>query len=290
MSQFATYWNSKYEDPLWIRAFVAFLFVINMSQVATVVYMAWFYCVTSVNRFRSGTNTQFLPSTSRNFANPNVLAIMLWPYAYTAFTVAIIPLANQALQTWRIYTFTGSKFLVGVLLAAVLAACGTGVAVAIRMWISSEFAKLVHLQPVAEANLALECALDVTISIILSYKFSQSKTNSRQVNRVLNHLIRGAVQSGVFTSIFALGALLSFRFSPGTYMIALFVFPIGRIYTHTMMDHFIGREELRSILSVSNTISAPHFNRSQSMGVVLVEREDQSESIKARDPPTMWKQ
>ncbi|KAJ6570311.1 hypothetical protein B0H10DRAFT_2098314 [Mycena sp. CBHHK59/15] len=276
MSQFATYWNSKYEDPSWIKAFVAFLFVINMSQVVAVVYMAW-----------SRTDTQFLPSTSRNFANPKVIAISLWPFAYTALTVAIIPLANQTLQTWRIYTFTRSKLLVGFLLTAVLTACGTGVAVAIQSWISSELAKLADLRPVAEANFALECALDLTISIILSYKFYQSKSGSRQVNSVLNHLIRGAVQSGVFTSIFALGALLSFHFSPGTYMITLFVFPIGRIYTHTIMDHFIGREELRSILSTRSTISAPHFNPSQSMGLVLVRRDDQS--IEARDP-TIWKQ
>ncbi|KAJ6619286.1 hypothetical protein B0H10DRAFT_2433500 [Mycena sp. CBHHK59/15] len=248
MSQFATYWNSKYEDPSWIKAFVAFLFVINMSQVAAVVYLAWFYCVT-------------------NFANPSVLAISLWPFAYTALTIAIIPLANQTLQAWRIYTFTRSKLLVGFLLAVVLAAFGTGVAVAIEQWMFQELAKLADLRPVAEANFALECALDLTISIILSYKFSQSKSGSRQINSVLNHLIRGAVQSGVFTSIFALGALLSFHFSPGTYMITLFVFPIGRIYTHTIMDHFIGREELRSILSTRSTISAPHFNPSQSMGL-----------------------
>ncbi|KAJ6614982.1 hypothetical protein B0H10DRAFT_1916209 [Mycena sp. CBHHK59/15] len=228
--------------------------------------MAWFYCVT-------------------NFANPSVVATSLWPYPFTALTTAILALINQVFQSWRIYMFTRSKLLIGFLLAGALAACGTGVAAAVQSWIFSELAKLAALQPVVEGNLALQSTIDVLISsvcplplevtltsfplVILSYTFSKSKTAFTRTNTVLNRLIRGAVQSGVFTSVFALGTLLSFRFSPSTYMIALFALPIGRIYTHTMMDHLISREELRHILSNGNNIiSVPGFNTGTHTGPV----------------------
>ncbi|KAJ6631622.1 hypothetical protein B0H10DRAFT_503896 [Mycena sp. CBHHK59/15] len=231
MSQFTSYWGSP-KDPLWVRLGIMFLFVLNAAQAATVLYMAWFYCVL-------------------NFNNPSVVATSLWPYPFTAFTTAIIALINQLFQTYRIYKFIPNKPLVGLLVVAILATCGMGIAAAIQSWIFSELAKLVSLQPVVEANLALQTTVDVGISIILSFSFARSKTDFKNTNQVLNLLIRGAVQSGIFTSIFALGTLLSFRFSPGTYMIALFAVPIGRIYVHTILDHLVGREELRNMLSNS---------------------------------------
>ncbi|KAJ7112664.1 hypothetical protein C8R44DRAFT_797965 [Mycena epipterygia] len=231
-SQFSTYWNAKYTDPWWTRALVVFLFVVNATQAAAVVYMAWFYCVT-------------------NFANPQIVAIFPWPYPFTLYTTSVLALVNQIFQSWRIYMFTKSKILVGFILAAALAAFGTGFAAGIQSAtvISSQLAKLAVLQVIVEANLALQCGVDVLIAIILCIMFSGSKTSSTSMDKVLNRLIRTAIQSGFFTGIFALGVLLSSHFSPGTYMFALFALPIGRIYTHTMMHHFISREELRSILS-----------------------------------------
>ncbi|KAJ7151917.1 hypothetical protein C8R43DRAFT_1004654 [Mycena crocata] len=245
MSQFFTYWTSKYQDPWWTRSLVAFLFIVNATQAAAVIYMSWFYCVT-------------------NFANSGVVAISLWPYPFTALTTAVLALVNQTFQSWRIYIFTKSKILVGSLLVTALATCGIGAAAAIESWIFSELAKLVALQPIVEANLALQCAVDVLIAAIMSIMFSRSRTSFAKTDRVINRLIRTAVQSGFFTAVFALGTLLSFRFSPGTYMIALFALPIGRIYTHTMMDHFISRDQLRDMLSNgSNIVSVPNFNLAQ---------------------------
>ncbi|KAJ7692618.1 hypothetical protein B0H17DRAFT_1200434 [Mycena rosella] len=84
------------------------------------------------------------------------------------------------------------------------------------------------------------------------------------MDKVLNHLICTTIQSGFFTgavrSFFALGALLSSRLVPGTSMISLFAMPIGRVYTHTMMDHLIRHEQLRNILAHGeNPTSFPIF-------------------------------
>ncbi|KAJ7436125.1 hypothetical protein FB451DRAFT_1417677 [Mycena latifolia] len=186
---------------------------------------------------------------------------ILWPDAFTALITAVLALVTQTSQSWRIYMFTKSKMLVGFIIVAALGACGTGMAAAIGAWVSPELAKLPTLQPVIEANLALQCAVDVLIAVVLSITLSKSKTGFNQTNRVLNRLIRTAIQSGFFTAVFALGTLLSSHFSPGTYMLAMFALPIGRIYTHTMMDHFVGREELRNMFfNRGNVISVPDFS------------------------------
>ncbi|KAF8171187.1 hypothetical protein K438DRAFT_1982177 [Mycena galopus ATCC 62051] len=225
-----------YEDPCWIKTLVAVLFIINITQAAAVVYMSWFYCVT-------------------NFANPRVVAIALWPYQFTALTTAILAIINQMFQLWRIHSFTGSRIRVGFLVVTSLVACGTGVAAAIKAWGFGELAKLAVLQPVVEVNLSLQCAIDVILTV-----YSNSKTTFPRTDKIFNRLIRTAVKAGFFTAVFALGTLFSFRFAPNTYMLALFALPIGRIYTHTMMDHLISREPLRNSLSTTGFIpTVPNF-------------------------------
>ncbi|KAJ7106762.1 hypothetical protein C8R44DRAFT_326494 [Mycena epipterygia] len=243
-SQFFTYWNTKYTDAWWIRALILFLFIVNATQAAAVVYLSWFYCVT-------------------NFSNPQVVVIFLWPSSLTILTNTVLALVNQTFQLWRIYMFTKSKILVGFILAAALATCGLGIAVVILQ--SSRLSRLSNipaLHPIEEANLALQCGIDVLIAIILFITyFRWLKTSSTRMDRVLNRLIRTAIQSGFFAAVFALGTLLSVRFSPRTYMIVLFSLPIGQIYTHTIMDHFVGREELRKMLpNGGNIISVPDLN------------------------------
>ncbi|KAJ7513098.1 hypothetical protein B0H11DRAFT_1948653 [Mycena galericulata] len=249
MAQFFTYWTSKDQDHWGTRSLVAFLFIINAAQAAAVIYM------------------------SCNFANPNVVAM-----------TAVLALVNQAFQSWRIYAFTKSKVIIGFIVVIALATCGMGIAAAVQSWIFSELAKLKALQPVVEANLALQSALDVAIAIILSVSLSKSKTKFPKTDKVLSRLMRTAVQSGSFTAVFALGSLLSFRYSPDTYMIALFALPIGRIYTHTLMDHFNSREELRGILSNGgNVISVPNFNVPKSTAGMQTMRLG-SASASSKDP------
>ena len=48
----------------------------------------------------------------------------------------------------------------------------------------------------------------------------------------MNRLIRGAIQTGLFAGIFSLGDLITFVIVPKTELYAMFVFPIGRIYTN----------------------------------------------------------
>ncbi|KAJ7315763.1 hypothetical protein DFH08DRAFT_419492 [Mycena albidolilacea] len=240
MSQFFTYWTSNYQDPLWLRSLIPFLFIINATQAAAVVYMLWFYCVT-------------------NFTNPDAVAVLLWPYPFTALTMSILALVNHTFQSWRIYRFTDSKILAAFLLVISLANCGIGVAVSMEMWTFSKLSELVALQPIIEGNLALQCAVDAIIAVIMTVVLSRWRTHFfADMDKVLNRLIRTAVQSGFFTAVFALGTLLSSRFSPKTYMVSLFSLPIGRIYTHTMMDQLVTREELRGMfLNRGNHLSFP---------------------------------
>ncbi|KAJ7885212.1 hypothetical protein B0H13DRAFT_2045189 [Mycena leptocephala] len=208
-----------------------------------------------------------------NFANPQVVGSNLWPYPFTSLskTTAVLAITNQMFQMWRIYKLTRNKIFIAFLMVSSLAACGMGAAAAIEMSLRMHgpVKRLVALMPIVEGNLVLQCFVDVIIAVHLSLIFSGSKTSFARTDMVLNILIRNAVQSGSFTAIFALGTALSFRLSSDTSMLVLFSLPIGRIYTHTIMDQLVSREELTAILmrttsstvvSNSNQVWAEHSN------------------------------
>ncbi|KAJ6450743.1 hypothetical protein C8R45DRAFT_946562 [Mycena sanguinolenta] len=117
------------EDPLWIKCLVAFLFAINVAQAAAVVYMAWYYCVT-------------------NFGNPEIIVHDLWPYSFTGLNMEDI-LVQAEQDSCRVpkCDFAGCLWI----------GC-------IKSWLIFEFVKIPTLQPIVEANLALQCAIDVTIA------------------------------------------------------------------------------------------------------------------------------
>ncbi|KAJ7290551.1 hypothetical protein C8J57DRAFT_342260 [Mycena rebaudengoi] len=237
LSQFSTYWESSYKDPLWIRLVVVFLFTINVVHQGAAMYMAWFYCVD-------------------NFNNPEGVQHGLWVYPITGLITAVLAIMNQAFQSWRIWVFIKNKYVVGGLLLTALGVFISGVFASALAWVISDLRKWTALLPVVESNLALQAVLDVTISGILTYYFTKSKTSLSRTDMVLNRLIRGAVESGAFTSICAITELFVFRFEQGTYIVSLFALPIGRIYTHTMMDHLIRRDELRGLLSNNDTLKS----------------------------------
>ena len=67
---------------------------------------------------------------------------------------------------------------------------------------------------------------------ILVIIFSSWRGGFRKTDSIVNRLIRGAIQTGLFAGIFSLGDLITFVIVPKTELYAMFVFPIGRIYTN----------------------------------------------------------
>ncbi|KAF8875357.1 hypothetical protein CPB85DRAFT_1260079 [Mucidula mucida] len=87
----------------------------------------------------------------------------------------------------------------------------------------------------------------------LAFVLVRSRTGTRSTEKVVNRLIRGAVQTGFFATLFALGDTLSFLFANNTALHGFFVYPIGRIYTNTLLDSLNSRKKLRRELSIGLT-------------------------------------
>ncbi|THH27974.1 hypothetical protein EUX98_g6204 [Antrodiella citrinella] len=230
MFQFAAYWRTKFNDPLPIKLMVLFLFLVDNVHSISVIYMLWEYCVT-------------------NFDNPAILTVALWPYTFTPIATALAAVVTQIFLGYRVYRLTKSAVLYGIILAIAIPACILGLVCGIRAWIIEVLVKLIVLNTLVTAWLALQVGTDLFITGTLTLVLLKSRTGFHKTDSVLYRLIRGAIQTGLFAGIFSLGDLATFLRYPDTNLYGMFAIPIGRIYTNTLLDTLLARDELRDKLS-----------------------------------------
>ncbi|ESK90964.1 hypothetical protein Moror_16362 [Moniliophthora roreri MCA 2997] len=224
--QFLVYKNTKFNDPMWIKSVVTVLFFVDLLHSVVEIYGAWEMCVT-------------------NYANPASLAFVSWVIPFTAATTAVAALIAQVFLCHRVLILTKNTVLTGLIGLLSVIGCAFGITAGIKSGIIKEVAKFGPLAPFVISKLSFQTAADIMITAVLTVVLSRSRTGFRATDNIINKLIRGAIQTGFFVTVFALGDLFSFLFFRTTNWYAFFAFPIGRIYTNTMLDTLNSRRSMK---------------------------------------------
>ncbi|KAJ7790171.1 hypothetical protein B0H14DRAFT_3501922 [Mycena olivaceomarginata] len=212
-NQYINYVNHKFNDPAWIRA-ILFNF---LNHSAEGIYAAWDLCVT-------------------NFNNPNILNTVDWMIPFTGTAVATSGVVTQVFLIHRVFKLTKTNGSVVFLAALSIGGYVCGWIACVKSGIMKDVEKLPQVLPLAIGWLAPMCIADLLITAVLIFVLLHCKTGFRHTDIIVNRVIRGAIQTGLFVSIFALGDLFSFIFAPHTSFHSMFAYPIGRIYTNTLLD------------------------------------------------------
>ncbi|KAF8838182.1 hypothetical protein BDN67DRAFT_955487 [Paxillus ammoniavirescens] len=228
--QFAAYYRTKFNDRPITKYMVLFLFILDTFHSMSAIYMAWTYTVT-------------------NFDNPAALAEAEWPYTFTPIGTALAALVTQLYLGYRIWCLSSSKFLYVVVIVLAIPSFALGMACGIKAWMIRVLSELPSITPLVIAWLAMQVVVDTFITGTLIIILTLSRTGFRKTDTVLNRLIRGAIQTGLFAGIFSLGDLITFVRLPTTNLYGMFAIPIGRIYTNTLLDTLLTREELKAQLA-----------------------------------------
>jgi len=232
--QFLLYRNTKFNDATWIKAIVGILFAVDTIHSAVAIYAAWQTCVT-------------------NYANPAGLAVVGWTIPFTAVATSVAAIFTQFFLGHRVFKLTQNTVIVGVIGIFSFAGFVFGVYAGIRSGIIDQVKDFAPLTPFVICWLGCQTAADLLITGVLSYVLARSRTGFRKTDTVINRLIRGAIQTGLFASLFALADLFSFVLHRDTNLYAMFAYPIGRIYTNTLLDTLNSRVELKLMSSNANT-------------------------------------
>ncbi|KAI6042601.1 hypothetical protein EDC04DRAFT_2891966 [Pisolithus marmoratus] len=281
--QFAAYCRRCFNDPLHIksvlifsiplsfnvrsvyrRSMVWFLFILDTFHSGSLIYMAWSYTVT-------------------NYDNPAALLVAEWPYTFTPIGTAGAALVTHLFLGYRIWRMSRSNILFAVVIVLAIPSFGFGMACGIEAWIIQVLSELPELNNLVIAWLGMQVSIDVFITVTLTIIFLRSKTGYRKTDTVLNRLIRGAIQTGLFAGIFSVSVLISFLVVPTMDLYAMFAIPISRIYTNTLFDTLLAREQIKSQLVGTYEINSVwddiNWSRSTTMrNVVEMQLEDHEET------------
>ncbi|KAH8829000.1 hypothetical protein DL96DRAFT_1023363 [Flagelloscypha sp. PMI_526] len=226
--QYMAYATIKFNDPIWIHILVTILFVIDTSETIVELYGVWYFAV-------------------ENYANPNVLIEVTWVWPFCGVANAISAGIVQVFFLRRLWGFTKQAWLCSFLAVLAIGACLCGVIVCTWSGLLVDVTQWAPLIPFVTAWLAVEAAMDVIITVILSRALWRRKTGFTRTNTIIHRSIRAAVQSGFFSSVFAFFGLLSFVIWTDTYFYAIFSWPLGRIYSYSLLYTLVARKELSKI-------------------------------------------
>ncbi|EIW79453.1 hypothetical protein CONPUDRAFT_82882 [Coniophora puteana RWD-64-598 SS2] len=234
--QFAAYHRAKFNDRLELRLMVLFLFLLDTVHSAAVIYMAWVYVVT-------------------NYDQPAALTNALWPYTFTPIATALAALLTQIFLGHRIWRLSGSNVLFGIVILLAIPSCILGFLCGIKAWIIKVLVELPQINNLVTGWLVMQVIADAFVTGTLSIILARSRTGFRKTDTVINRLIRGAIQTGLFAGIFSLCDLLTFLELPTTNLYGMFAIPIGRIYTNTLLDTLLSRQDLRNQMASGTAVN-----------------------------------
>jgi len=238
--QFIVYYNTKSNDRFWIKGIVGLLFFLDTIHSAVAVYAAYNMCVT-------------------NYMNPGSLAFVSWEIPFTACATALAAFVTQCFLGHRVLVLTKSTPLVALI--GILSFLGLffGFYAGIYSGILDSVAKFGPLGPYVTCWLSFQTSSDLIITASLAIALSRARTGFRRTDTIINRIIRGAIQTGLFASIFALGDLFSFMLHRNTNLYAMFAYPIGRIYTNTLLDTLNARTALKALSNATEDVSVSAF-------------------------------
>ncbi|KAF7357052.1 hypothetical protein MVEN_01042000 [Mycena venus] len=252
--------NHFEKDPLYIKSFVLFLWLIQVLFTLCICQGAYTMSVT-------------------DFGEAYQLLFTPWGLNAAVIIGSVIDHSVQAFFVMRVYRVTGALY------------------VSICLWTMVAFLQAVSLKLAQESirvdSIVLvghnsswllsalffgDASLDVVMaSVLIYYLKKQSRSAFKSTAALLNRLVRYTIQTGLATSFVAIGAALSFKFSPNYYIWTAFLISMPGSFTIALLANINSR---RSFIKPPATSVTTGTNPLES-GVVITYSRD---VMFSRDP------
>jgi len=226
--QFAVYKQTKFNDPLWIKSLVCSLFLIDTVHSIVGIVEGWQTAVT-------------------NYGNIGFLANVSWTIPFTAVATSLAAVLAQIFLIHRVFKLTRNTPIAAFLGILSLLGFAFGVFAGVDSGIIQQVKNFGPLTKWVVCWLSFSTAADVSITVVLIFVLCRSRSGFRRTDTIVNRLIRGAIQTGAGASVFSLADLFCFVYLQKTLLYAMFAYPIGRIYSNTLLDTLNCRVELKNL-------------------------------------------
>jgi len=217
------YWN----DTLWLKLFVALIFVLDVAQIVTVIHSNWWYLI-------------------QNYAMPQSLAIVPWSLGLEVGITTSIGLLVQGFFALRVYILSRGNYVVtGTIFALTLTQFILGVYYAAKGQETKLVATIAKITWASTASLACSIAGDAIITGAMCYYLHLSRSGIKRTDKLIDIMIVYCVNTGLLTTICAICTIILSEVVSNTYWDTMFYFLISKCYVNSTLATLNAREKLR---------------------------------------------
>ncbi|KAJ3875992.1 hypothetical protein F5051DRAFT_47430 [Lentinula edodes] len=225
LNQMLFYFRTYPLDTIWVRLFVAYLFILETAN--TAIDMAMMY-----QPLIAEYGTQ--------------KAVMNFPTLFLLEPILIVLISTpiQIYFAWRIRKITQTYWIPGVVVMLALASSAGGFITGVKIAKLKLFADKPELHWSALLWFLTACVADLLITGTLVWNLAQRKTGFAITDSVVDKIIRMTVQTGMITSICAIGDVAFFMALPHTGLNFLWDLTLAKLYTNCLMSTLNARAGL----------------------------------------------
>jgi len=236
VSQAWQYYNNFPKDPLYLKAVVAYIVIVELLRLAFSINGEYYYLVLE-------------------WGNPLALANLVWSSQITLLLSALVEVVVRLYFAYRVFIMSRHNWYITpviVLLAlANMAVGGATWAISLKDTVVTDHTALLH--SFGTAGLSLGLVTDWSISLSLIYFLLKSRTGMSQTNSIINYIVFYTINMGLITSmtdVVVLGLSLWNSAKPQLYFLALFQV-LGNLYAISLLA------SLNSRMSIRESSTAP---------------------------------
>ncbi|KAI0260751.1 hypothetical protein BC834DRAFT_831178, partial [Gloeopeniophorella convolvens] len=215
------YLTTYKKDALWIKIFVAYLFLADTVDTAFTAATLYDYLV-------------------KHFGEVDYLARASVLFDTDPAMTGIISCSVQLFFAHRVKKLTGYTWIsVIISVMSIASLCGAlGSAIAVNWW--HDFADFQHFKVVVIIWLVCASVADVMITSILVWFLRGKRTGFAATDDIIDRIVRLTIQTGLVTALVAVIDVVLFLATPKDYHL-LFNLPLSKLYTNSLMSNLNAR-------------------------------------------------
>ncbi|KAF5310492.1 hypothetical protein D9611_012309 [Ephemerocybe angulata] len=226
--QMYSYYHSYPKDPIFQKASVAVLWVLDAFHLALVVHAVYQYAITG-------------------FGDVAGLLVIQWSVQLQVTINVIVILMVHCLYTMRVWKLSGyHRGVLGYISVSVVAAgFAIGLFLSFKVFKAKFFSDLDDMAWVIAAALGTSTAIDFFIAAAMSWYLHKSRGVGSRLNSRIDLVMQYSLGSGLLTSACSLSAMFTYLLLPNTFVFLGLEFMLTQFYVGSFLAMLNARSRTR---------------------------------------------
>ncbi|KAI1782787.1 hypothetical protein LXA43DRAFT_1187399 [Ganoderma leucocontextum] len=213
------YFRNNGHDSIYLRSFVASLFILDTISMVLTVNIFYEYFIT-------------------DFGDQSLLLCIPWSFAYENALTVLIGTLTQCFFAHRLWALSKRNIMVvSSIVIMALGSFGPGMVISVNLHTHGDIFYLGSLETRILAGFAngLSVICDIVIAAALSYYLHHKRTGFKRTDSKIDRLIIYSINRGALTAMCQAGHMITIVALPGHFIFFVFGLLDGKLYCNTLL-------------------------------------------------------